>query len=84
MWFLVLLIPVMWIVGATVLEVYTVTSREVFWDFRMKDLVWEWFELFLWTSHLPKYQIQPWSHVKWPGWWLGTAIPIFPWGVDPN
>ena len=26
---------------------YTVTSREVFWDFGMKDLVWEWFGLFL-------------------------------------
>ena len=60
----------------------SITSREVFWDFRLKDLVWEWFGLLLWTSHLPKYQIQPWSHVKWPGWWLGTAIPIFPWGLN--
>ena len=59
-----------------------ITSREVFWDFRLKDLVWEWFGLLLWTSHLPKYQIQPWSHVKWPGWWLGTAIPMFPWGLN--
>ncbi len=38
--------------------------------------------LLLWTSHLPKYQIQPWSHVKRPGWWLGTAIPMFPWGLN--
>ena len=60
----------------------SITSREVFWDFRLKDLVWEWFGLLLWTSHLPKYQIQPWSHVKWPGWWLGTAIPMFPWGLN--
>ena len=60
----------------------SITSREVFWDFRLKDLVWEWFGLLLWTSHLPKYQIQPWSHVKWPGWWLGSAIPMFPWGLN--
>ena len=60
----------------------SITSREVFWDFGMKDLVWEWFGLLLWTSHLPKYQIQPCSHVKWPGWWLGSAIPMFPWGLN--
>ena len=60
----------------------SITSREVFWDFPMKDLVWEWFGLLLWTSHLPKYQIQPWSHVKRPGWWLGTAISMFPWGLN--
>ena len=60
----------------------SITSREVFWDFRLKDLVWEWFGLLLWTSHLPKYQTQPWSHVKWPGWWLGSAIPMFLWGLN--
>ena len=25
----------------------SITSREVFWDFGMKGLVWEWFGLFL-------------------------------------
>ena len=35
--------------GVTKLVQYSrsITSREVFWDFGMKDLVWEWFGLFL-------------------------------------
>ena len=51
--------------------VYCITSRAVFWDFQMKDPVWEWFGQFLSISHHQKYPVQPWSHVKWPVWWLG-------------
>ena len=45
----------------------SITCRELFLEFEVKDLVWEWFGVFLSTQRPQKDPAQPWFHVNWSG-----------------